>query len=387
MTAAKPLALVMGDIDVVQAFALAGIPSALYARPGDPARRSRHVEEALPFVDNWLEPERAVETLLAFARGRPSRPVLVPQTDGDLLVVSRHRAALAGAFDFLLADEELVETLVDKAAFAALAARLELATPRTLALDPRSEPWHEVDLRAPLVVKPLVRDLARWAPLEADAKAKHVATARELEALWPRLVELGLPVLVQEAIDGDETRIESFHAYVDADGNVAGAFTGRKIRTLPAVYGHSTALEVTDERDVEQLGRDVLERVGLRGFAKVDFKRDPAGKLWLLEINPRATLWHHPGAIAGVNLAALMYADLTGAPRPPVGRARPGVRWVLPLRDARAARAEGIAMTTWLRWMAGCEAISGFSRRDPAPLGAALWAFVRRRVPLGTPPD
>ena len=383
----KPLALVMGDIDVVQALALAGIRSALYAAPGDPARSSRHVEEALPWVDHWRDPQGVVDTLLAFARRQPARPVLVPQTDGDLLAVSRHRAAVAGGLDVVLASEELIEALVDKAAFAAFAARLDLPTPRAAALDPRQEAWHEVELRAPFVVKPLVRDLASWAPVEADAKAKHVATTRELEALWPQLVELGLPVLVQEAVEGDETRIESFHAYVDPGGRVAGCFTGRKIRTFPTVYGHSTALEVTDERDVERLGRDVLERIDLRGFAKVDFKRGPDGRLWLLEVNPRATLWHHPGAIAGVNLTALMYADLVGAARPATGRARPGVRWVLPLRDARAARAQGVAMGPWLRWMAGCEAISGFSRRDPGPLATAAWAFVRRRLPLVGRPD
>jgi len=50
---------------------------------------------------------------------------------------------------------------------------------------------------------------------------------------------------------------------------------------------------------VRRLGRELTERVGLRGFAKFDFKRDPDGRLWLLQVNPRFNLWHHVGADAG----------------------------------------------------------------------------------------
>src|SRR5207248_11659011 len=49
----------------------------------------------------------------------------------------------------------------------------------------------------------------------------------------------------------------------------------------------STALELTDAPDVAALGRDVLARLRFAGVAKLDFKRDRAGRLWLLEINPR----------------------------------------------------------------------------------------------------
>src|SRR3712207_8548718 len=42
------------------------------------------LHDALPIC-----PEEAVQVLLAFARTQPERPVLFPQTDGDLLVASR----------------------------------------------------------------------------------------------------------------------------------------------------------------------------------------------------------------------------------------------------------------------------------------------------------
>jgi D-aspartate ligase len=160
-----------------------------------------------------------------------------------------------------------------------------------------------------------------------------------------------------------------------------GEFTGRKIRTFPRDYGHSTAVEIVTLPDVAEVGRDVVARLGVRGVAKLDFKRDDNGRLHLLEINPRFNLWHHPGAVAGVNLPAMVYADLTGGERPSAGRPPRRVLWCDPLADMRAAYAQGISPLAWLRWVRGCDAICGLSRDDPLPfLRGRLWPAVSRRV-------
>jgi len=186
--------------------------------------------------------------------------------------------------------------------------------------------------------------------------------------MWPLLRAINIDLLAQELIPGPEARLESYHCYVDRHGSVAGEFTGRKIRTYPASYGHTTALEITDAPDVGRQGRDIVERLGLTGVAKLDFKRGRAGELHLLEINPRFTLWHHPGALAGVNIPALVHADLTGTPRPAVTRARAGVRWCRVWRDLPAARAARVPLTAWLPWALRCEAKSALSWRDPMPV-------------------
>ncbi len=199
-------------------------------------------------------------------------------------------------------------------------------------MDPATERPSELGLRFPVVLKPLTRRPESWDPVAGGAKALRVDTSPELAALWPRLAAAGLPLLAQELVAGAERRIESYHAYVRPGGEVVGEFTGRKIRTWPLERGESTALELTDASDVASLGRDVLARLRFAGVAKLDFKRDAAGRLWLLEINPRFNLWHHLGAVAGVNLPALVYADLTGphTTRQAPTRARAGARWCRP---------------------------------------------------------
>ncbi len=189
----------------------------------------------------------------------------------------------------------------------------------------------------------------------------------DLQALWPRLRAVGLELLAQEFIIGGESRIESYHCYVDQRGSIAGEFTGRKIRTQPVSYGHTTALEIIDAGDVRSRGRAIVKQLALTGVAKLDFKRDPQGELRLLEINPRFNLWHHADAIAGVNIPALVYADLAGLPRPPATEAKAGVHWCRLWQDFPAVRTAGVPLTTWLRWALDCEAKSSLSWDDPAP--------------------
>jgi D-aspartate ligase len=379
--AQEPLALVMGDVDLVRALGLAGIPCAFLGQRDDAARYSRHVRVTLPWLEHWQHEDELVAALLRFGHAQREPPVLYPQTDAALLLVSHHRERLGEAFRFVLADADLIDQLADKGRFQTLAERNGLPVPPADRVD-----WtpgrrrHVPAVPFPAVVKPAVRGHA-WTVAVADGgKALRVGGLDEWIAMEPELAEQGSDVLVQELVTGPETAIESYHAYVDENGATVGAFTGRKIRTFPPHYGFSTAVEIVDLGDVAALGSDVLARLGVRGVAKVDFKRDGGGCLRLLEVNPRFTLWHHPAAVAGVNVPALVHADLTGRPRPPGRRPVRQVAWCNPLTDLRAAREEGMSPLMWLRWARTSEAMSGLSRDDPLPfvLGTVRKAVSRR---------
>lgn len=187
-------------------------------------------------------------------------------------------------------------------------------------------------------------------------------------------------LVVQELIPGPETRIESYHVYVDQRGEIVGEFTGRKIRTIPPEFGHSTALTLTDAADVLMLGRSLTAALGLRGVAKFDFKRGPDGRFNLLEVNPRFNLWHHLGAVGGVNLPALVYDDLVGRPRAaPLAQARAGVRWCKVPHDRPAAKAAGVPLWVWLRWALRSEAKT-VVWDDPMPVAYGFYREISRLV-------
>lgn len=376
-----PLACVIADTDVVRPLGLAGIRCACVAEREWAPAWSRYTVERIEWADSWDAPDELLRSLLAFAERQSEPAPLFVQQDRDLLLASREREALGQAFRLLLADAETIEDCVDKARFGELAARVGLPVPRSAPVSPRegSDP-PELALDFPIVLKPVTRREARWRPYNQGHKAIQAGSRRELEDAWPRLVAIGVELVAQELVPGGEERIESYHAYVDERGEVAGEFTGRKLRTLPPRFGDTTALEITDAGDVRELGRDCIARLRLKGVAKLDFKRTPAGELRLLEVNPRFNLWHHPGAIAGVNLPALAYADLTGAPRPPTSRARPGITWSMPWDDWRAARATGLSRRQWLAWQARCDTWHVIAPSDPMPfVRTILWPRLRGR--------
>jgi D-aspartate ligase len=361
------IACVIGSMDLVRPLGRAGIRSTVVIEPGDVAAYSRFTRDVIPRADPTGEPDVLLERLMRYAGTQAEPPVLYYGQDSELLLVSRRRDRLQEGFRFAIADRELVEDLVDKARFRELARRLELPTPSATHVDPAAASPSDVGLRFPVIVKPTARGRGDWSAV-ADGKAVQVDGEEALRELWPRLSHAGVEVVLQELIAGPETRIESYHVYVDPAGDRAGEFTGRKIRTHPAAFGETTALEITDAGDVAELGREVTTRLGLRGVAKLDFKRDEHDRLHLLEVNARFNLWHHAGAEAGVNLPALVFADQAGLPRPRTQRARPGVRWVYHEHDARAARRQGVPLRRWLPWAMSSEAKAIVAVDDPLPM-------------------
>ncbi len=365
-----PLACVLGQnrIDLVRALGLAGIRTAAVTPQGDATRSSRFVRTSIDWVDHWQRSEELLERLERFGAAQDEALPLFYQSDGDLLLVSRHRERLGRFFRFVVATPKLVDVSVDKRRFSELAEDLGLPVPRSRELQPEAPPGVHIDLEFPLIIKPLTRRFDLWAPVAGFSKAILVARRQELEEIWGRFAAAGVSLLAQEYIPGPESLIESYHVYVDDRGDTAGEFTGRKIRTYPVDFGESTALETTAAGDVRELGRDTVAKLGFRGVAKIDFKRTPDGGLRVLEINPRFNLWHHLGAVAGVNLPALVYADLNGRARPPVrAQAQPGLRWSSPPEDRHAARELRLSRLRWASWTLGVEAKSGIALDDPSP--------------------
>jgi predicted ATP-grasp superfamily ATP-dependent carboligase len=380
--AGAAFACVLGDLDLIRPLALARIPCAVVAPTGSVVNRSRFAHAVIAAGCDAIseDPGDLPEQLLRFASAQKNPPVLFYQEDEQLLFVSRCRDRLAAGFRFVVPAAELVEDLVDKARFQLLAERLRLPVPATRQIRPAagSRPA-DVDLQFPVVAKPLRRRRS-WSDIGYRAKAVRVDTPEALGFWWPRWTHQGVDLLVQELVPGPETTIESYHVYVDAQGQIVAEFTGRKIRTLPPEFGFSTALAITDAADVAALGQSLVHSLGLRGVAKFDFKRAPDGRLYLLEVNPRFNLWHHLGAVAGVNLPALVYGDMVGVPRrATMPKARAGVTWCRLADDWRAAKACGIPLRSWSMWALGCEAKS-MAWDDPVPFLHTAWRLVSHGV-------
>jgi D-aspartate ligase len=372
----QAVAVVLGEIDLVTALGRAGIPCAVSAIPGDPALFSRHTRWVVPWVDTRRDPGAMTAALEAFARTQSRSPVLYYNGDADLIYVSRNRAVLGRSFRFVLPEDDLVETLVDKLRWQELATELGLPVPRAALVGAEGPPPGDAP-SWPLVAKPARGRHAAWRSRFGPRKAILVDTGPKLEDV--RRLLPNEPLIVQEFVPGPESEVHSYHVYVDDEDNIVAEFTGRKIRTFPSQFGETTALSVGLDSGIAAMGRDMVAALKLRGVAKFDYKRAPNGQWFLLEVNPRFTLWHNAGASAGINIPAIVHADLNGAARP-LHSLTGTARWCHPTADFRAARATGLSISKWLPWATTCEARWALTRRDPMPFVRGVVVKKLRRI-------
>ena len=389
----RPPVVLLGGVNLVRALGLAGIPAIVASSdPDEPAFASRYCvgRVVLPPVSRAAAVIEALIDLSAQLFRTLGRHVpLMYGNDNWLELIYAHRDRLDGHYLMVLNDTSVALALMEKAQFQALALQRGLPVPLGL----RWEGEGDNSLKGfhkPVLVKP--RHKFEWhdSPLHEllftdDGKA--LVFEDGAAAMAHPLVECYRnQLLFQEFIPGDDQQLWSYHGYADEDGEVIASFVGRKIRTYPPITGESAYIEMVCDPALSAFGKQMAARLPLRGPFKIDFKKDARdGRLVILEINARYTLWHYLGAVNGVNLASAAYAYLMDGTRAqPATQYSTAHRWVYMKLDFLAyralARTGELDLLGWLRSLMGARRVYNvFAWNDPGPL-AAMWVgrFTRR---------
>lgn len=131
-------------------------------------------------------------------------------------------------------------------------------------------------------------------------------------------------MLVTELIPGGDDQLVGYNGYLDEHGHPLVHWTDHKLRQSPVHFGVGSYVDSTWEREVLELGLRLLHRVGYRGFAHVEFKRDARdGRLKLIECNPRFSLAVGLSRASGLDVPLFTYRRLVGEPAPSLGPYRP----------------------------------------------------------------
>ena len=392
----EPPVVVLGGISLVRTLGMAGIRAIVAtSKEEEPALASRYctMSVRIPRLDSGTPAADALVALggrLSTEYGR--RVPLMYGSDDAIELINANRERLERYYLLLLNDPEVAAALFAKDRFQAFALDRGLPVPPALA-------WDDASARSlrrfegAVVVKPsekvdwhnsaLCRDLfdgdgkALVFPSGAAA-AEHAGVAKHHHSLT-----------FQQYIPGGHGELWSYHGFADEHGQVLLGFTGRKLRTFPAVNGESAFIEIAHDEELEAVGRDVVRRCPLKGPFKMDFKRDSqTGRWYLLEINARCTLWHYLGACNGVNLMEAAYDYLMTGSKPLPVKAKARYRWLAFDYDFKAyremARAGEITFVAWIGSILGSRKIYNvFSWRDPGPWAHDTFGRIFRRMTRG----
>jgi len=378
-------AVVLGSsptaLSVVREVAAAGARVALVAANAGPGSASRYLSDVV------IEPDPDSRLTRLMALGGAHRPALIPSSDQDVDWVMAHASALSDRFALLPAHADgSAAAIMDKAQFYALCDAHGVAYPALHETTADRLAALEAQVSLPAMVKPaeihhIKTEMAGRKLWLAEAPGDLARIAKQVPANAGTL-------LLQEIVPGPESEITLACLYRARDGAVHQAFTARKLRQYPPGFGSAALVQSHPEPDTLEITTRLLDAVGYCGIAASEFKRDPRdGRLKIIEINVRPSLWFSVATAAGRRPSWAAVADLTGAALPKDSPQRNGVRWRTTLKDMSAKR-------FWAQhpgWIlpppdiesagpatARTEAVA--SLRDPRPLLAELAVFARKAL-------
>ncbi len=261
--------------DIVSAFAQHATVIAADPNPLAPAQYAADHRVAVPRID-----DPGYVPALARLCERHRVGAVIPLTDLDIEVLAHAR--VAGALPALVPGPETARATFDKYEAHLLLERLGLPSPPTV-LPGEPVPYY------PAIVKPRKGSGARSIMRADDARAA--------EFLIEYIKE---PVMVQKAMDGPEFSIDCL---CDLEGRCLNAIP----RTmLESRGGESIKGTVIDDRELIELGRRVVEALGVRGPCTVQAFRDSQVGIGIHDVNTRF----------GGAFPAPMYAALPGRTYP-----------------------------------------------------------------------
>jgi D-aspartate ligase len=378
-----PGAVVIGGyangVSALRSLARTGVRTAVVlTKPHDVAHLSRYAHESHRVFDLHRRPDGLIDLLQDRAsdwRGW----ALIPTNDYALTALAQHRELLSRWYPLTIPEAEVVRQLVVKPNTYRVAREVGIDLPRCYGPASRATA-QRADIAYPVVVKPLV-SAAFW---ERFGKKLFVAqTPLELVLIIDQIERAGMAAEVFDLVPGADDEFYNYTVYLDGNGNPAAEFAFRKLRKAPPHFGVARAAEPAAAPELREPTIELLRRIGWRGVASAEYKRDPRdGRFRLMEINGRCYLSHALATRCGVNYPLLIWQE--HARRQRVSAQPNGWRgtWFHLHADllytAVQERGPGWSWGEFTRRYMGPWIDAVWSASDPAPFLAQWWGTLRK---------
>lgn len=324
-----------------------------------------------------------IATLRELGPTLPGKAVIYPCHDQCVAIISENREQLAEWYHIVMADAGVMEKMMNKQRFYALAEANGVPCPQTYLLESRADAESAAsELCFPCIVKP-VRRSSRWDEMTM-AKAFRVESAADFLELYDRVGNWAPALMAQQWIEGTDADLYSCNCYFSRQSTLVASFVARKLRQWPPRTGSSCLGEECRNDEVLRDAVRLFESVGYIGLGYIEMKRDPrTGKHFAIEANVgRPTGRSAIAEAGGVDMLYAMYCDALGLPLPGGLEQRYlGVKWIDLRHDVQSAlhyyRRGELTLGDWYRSWRGRKAFAVFSWSDPLPFWADLWRAFR----------
>ena len=381
MPAERPavvLGLLWAGLSFARSLGRRGVPvTGITMHPHEFGTRSRYLRE----VSRARGDEAVLKALRAHAQG-DVKPVLLPERDDHVELVLRHWDELSESFELPMPDDpDVARRLRHKATLPLEAERAGVDAPRTVEAD-SLETLRSLGLRPPFLLKPVEGQHF------AGSFGEKVMVAQDrdrLVAAWKRARERGFDTVVQELVPDSENKIWSLFAYLGRSGRPLATVTGVKVRQGPLHFGTSAVFRTAPQRRVRELGLQLLERAGYKGFAQVEFAYDRRdGDFKLLEVNTRVPMWAGVAMTPRFDMARIAYDDLLGRPEPEPVDLQHELWWSFFAKDLavslRMARERDLTPGAFVRPYLQRHKVRGvFAADDPLP-ALGVFSYARSKI-------
>lgn len=225
-----------------------------------------------------------LEALLSLCRetglGRDCRPALLPAGAATLALIAENRERFEPLCGLCVPTAEQLDLLNSKPRLAALAARLGVPLPESMA--PGEDLDRFLDRQGlPCVIKPACGEKLG---LTAAARYTVASTREEARAAWERFSRLaGEPPVVQGYLPGRALGC----SVLARSGQAMAAICHQRVREYPVSGGPSSCCQCVEREDIRTYAARLTAETGLTGLAMFEFKEDRDGAPRLLECNPR----------------------------------------------------------------------------------------------------
>lgn len=377
----------LNGLGVVRALGSGGVRVAVVdANPDAPAMHSRFTRvKARPEGGDLIGAIRDVASRVG------GKPALILTTEAAVKAVSDGRAQLLDHVRLAMSPPALMDQLMSKERFQALAEEWGFPVPRSVILERPSDSALAADLTYPCVLKPAVKNEV-WE--RTNQKAYRFADYAELRRFCDGLAEGAPALIVQEWIEGRDSDVYFTFVYRDEQRRTVARFTGRKLRQWPPLVGGTALCTGVDAETDAQLGAlttAFFDRADFVGMGSVEYKRDSrSGRFVMVEPTVGRTNYQEEIAtLNGVNLPLAAYCSLCDLPVPAPNPPRRRYAWRDAEGDSRSrARQRGALMPPELEGAIVKDAlfrlddIGPWSHRFSARLAARLGRF-RKLLPIG----